>query len=166
MRTANIYSEDFRGNPLDVIEDIVCTNEWSHDRRSDSEMAVEIPGHWSTYNLYFAWSEDMGAIHLSCAFDMRIPSGKSADLYELLAQLNERMWLGHFTIWSDENLPMFRHSMLMQGGEKLVDDMERLVDIAVSECERFFPAFQLVIWGGKSADEAVAGAMLDTVGEA
>jgi len=40
------------------------------------------------------------------------------------------------------------------------------VDIAVAECERFYPAFQLLLWGGKSPDEAVAAAMLETVGEA
>ncbi|MGH6959444.1 MAG: YbjN domain-containing protein, partial [Dongiaceae bacterium] len=35
-----------------------------------------------------------------------------------------------------------------------------------SECERFFPAFQFVLWGGKSPEEALAAAMLETVGEA
>jgi hypothetical protein len=40
------------------------------------------------------------------------------------------------------------------------------MEIAVSECDRFYPAFQFVIWGGKSAAEAIGAAMLDTVGEA
>ena len=46
------------------------------------------------------------------------------------------------------------------------EQVEDLVDIAVSECERFYPAFQLVIWGGKPAAEALAVAMIDPVGEA
>ena len=41
-----------------------------------------------------------------------------------------------------------------------------LVDIALSECERFYPAFQLVIWGGKPAEEAMATAMIEPIGEA
>ena len=44
--------------------------------------------------------------------------------------------------------------------------MEDLVDIAVTECERFYPAFQFVIWGGKSPLEALTAAMLETEGEA
>jgi hypothetical protein len=44
--------------------------------------------------------------------------------------------------------------------------MEDLVDIAVAECERFFPSFQFLLWGGKTPAEAVAASMLDTVGEA
>ncbi len=46
------------------------------------------------------------------------------------------------------------------------EQVEDLVDIAVSECERFYPAFQLVVWGGKPAEEAMAAAMIDPIGEA
>jgi len=44
--------------------------------------------------------------------------------------------------------------------------MEDLVEVALNEAERFFPAFQFVIWGGKTAEEAVAASMLDVAGEA
>ena len=47
-----------------------------------------------------------------------------------------------------------------------VGQIERLIEIAISECERYYPAFQFVLWGGKSADEAVAAAMFETMGEA
>ena len=46
------------------------------------------------------------------------------------------------------------------------EQVEDLVDIALSECERFYPAFQLVVWGGKTPDEAMAAAMIDPIGEA
>ena len=41
-----------------------------------------------------------------------------------------------------------------------------MVDIALTECERFFPAFQLVLWGGRGAEDALQAAMLDCLGEA
>jgi hypothetical protein len=46
------------------------------------------------------------------------------------------------------------------------EQVEDLVDIALSECERFHPAFQFVVWGGKSPSQAIASAMIDPVGEA
>jgi hypothetical protein len=46
------------------------------------------------------------------------------------------------------------------------EQVEDLVDIALSECERFYPAFQLVLWGGKKPADAMAAAMIDPVGEA
>jgi hypothetical protein len=36
----------------------------------------------------------------------------------------------------------------------------------MTECERYYPAFQFVIWGGRSAADAIASSLLDTVGEA
>ena len=47
----------------------------------------------------------------------------------------------------------------LTAGGASVEQIEDLVDISVSECERFYPAFQLVIWGGKSADKAVCAAI-------
>ena len=62
---------------------------------------------------------------------------------------------------------MFRHTVLLRGHQGAsVEQLEDLVDIALTECERFYPAFQFVTWGGKTASEAVTASLLDTVGEA
>ena len=37
---------------------------------------------------------------------------------------------------------------------------------AIHVCERYYPAFQFVVWAGKSAAEAMSAAMFDTEGEA
>jgi hypothetical protein len=64
-------------------------------------------------------------------------------------------------------MPLFRHSLLLRGTSGLaVEQMEDLVDIAVAECERFYPSFQYVVWAGKTPQEALAAAILETVGEA
>ena len=41
-----------------------------------------------------------------------------------------------------------------------------LLETAIGECERFYPAFQFALWGGKKPHEAMEAAMLETVGEA
>ncbi len=43
---------------------------------------------------------------------------------------------------------------------------ELLVESAIDECERFYPVFQFVLWGGKTPKEALAAAMTETQGEA
>ncbi len=154
-------------NPLDVVEQVVSANDWAFDRRNEDEMAVEVPGKWCDYSLYFAWRQDAGALHFTCAFDMRVQQAKRRETHDLLVQVNEKLWLGHFGLWADEGVPMFRHAVLLRGNNGASSEqIEDLVDIALSECERFYPAFQFVIWGGKSADDAIAAALLDTVGEA
>ena len=40
------------------------------------------------------------------------------------------------------------------------------VEAAVDECDRFYPAFQFILWGDKSPTDALASAMVDAAGEA
>ena len=154
-------------NPIDILEELVSTNEWRFDRTTDAEMTVELSGTWCDYRMYFVWQEDLGAMYFSCLFDARVPPPKRAKANELLVLINEKLWLGHFDLCSEELVPMFRHTILLRGiGRVSVEQLEDVVDIAFSECERFFPAFQFVLWGGKTPQEALAAAMLETVGEA
>ena len=52
-------------NPLDLIEQIVEGNDWTFDRRSDQELAVQVPGTWCDYSLYFAWNDEIEAMHFT-----------------------------------------------------------------------------------------------------
>lgn len=142
-------------------------NDWDFDRPSDRELTVQVPGRWCDYSLYFAWNADIAAMHFTCAFDLRVPAGRRAQVHELLALINEKMWLGHFGMWDDEGLPMFRHALLLRGlREASSEQMEDLVDTAIIECDRFYPAFQYVVWGGKTAADAISASLIETVGEA
>ena len=106
-------------------------------------------------------------MHFSCAFDIKVPANRRGALYELLALANERLWIGHFGLESDDGVPVFRHAVLLRGAPGAsAESLEDLVDIALNECERFFPAFQFVLWGGKTPKDALEAAMLDCVGEA
>ncbi len=155
-------------HPIDIAEKVVASNGWRFERSRDDEMAAEVNGTWCDFSLHFAWSKEICAMHFTCAFDMRIPKASQRRVHELLAIINERMWLGHFCIWDKEGLPMFRHAILLRGapGGASIGQIEDLVDIAVSECERYYPAFQFVIWGGKKPSEALEAAIIEPVGEA
>ena len=43
---------------------------------------------------------------------------------------------------------------------------EALLNLALEACEHYYPAFQFVLWGGKTAEEAVAAAILECAGQA
>jgi hypothetical protein len=161
------FEHERASNPLDILEQIIAANEWAFERRSDGEMAAEAPGKWCDYGLHFSWSHEISAMAFTCAFDMKVPPEKRDRLYELLALANDRLWIGHFGIEVEDGVPVFRHSVLLRGSPSAsAESLEDMVDIAITECERFFPAFQFVLWGGKAPAEALAASMLDCVGEA
>ncbi|MCQ8241722.1 YbjN domain-containing protein [Rhizosaccharibacter radicis] len=154
-------------NPLDLMEQIVGGYEWAFDRRTDTEMAAEAPGKWCDYGLYFSWSGEISAMHFTCTFDLKVPPAQRRALFELLALANERLWIGHFGMDADDGMPLFRHAVLLRGAPGASSEsLEDMVDIALTECERFYPAFQFVLWGGKTPAEALEAAMLDCAGEA
>ena len=128
---------------------------------------VEVEGRWCGYYLLFIWRVDVGAICFSCHFDQKIPAKSWPEIYQLIGRNNEALWLGHFDLTSDEGLVLYRHTVLLRGLRGAsVEQLEDLVDAAVNECERFYPALQMVVWGGRSVDEALSAALMETVGEA
>jgi hypothetical protein len=167
MSTLSVARSEAASNPLDLLEQIAAANEWAFDRRNESEMAAEAPGKWCDYGLYFSWSNEISAMHFTCAFDLKVPARRRTALYELLALANEKLWIGHFGLDGDDGTPLFRHAVLLRGAPGAsAESLEDMVDIAITECERFYPAFQFVLWGGKSPKEAMEAAMLECVGEA
>ena len=131
---------------------------------------LRIEHHWQYLyrNSHFMGSAVGGALGaVDIALWDLVGKIRQAPVYELLAAVNERLWLGHFDLGSDEEMPMFRHTVPLRGlSGASVEQLEDLVDSAFTECERFYPAFQFVIWGGKGAHEAIAAALFETVGEA
>ena len=153
-------------HPLDLIEEMIAMRDWAQERTRRDELLAEIGGRWCDYHAVFSWIDEIGALQLTCAFDMRTPPEKRDSVHELLAVLNERLGIGHFDVGSQDGLPAYRHALLLRGGGLSAEQVEDMVDIAVHELDRFYPAFQYVVWGNQSAHAAVSSIMFDTVGEA
>jgi len=154
-------------SPIDVIEQIVAANEWAFERPNDEEMAVQLPGRWCDLNFYVSWEEALTTMQFTLSLQMRVPPFKRSVVHELLALVNDKVWMGHFTVWQDEGLLVYRHALpLRDTSGPSHGQMEDLIQNALDEVERFYPAFQYVVWGGKSPSEAMEAAMIETVGEA
>jgi hypothetical protein len=160
-------SDDSRLNPLDVVERIASTNEWSFERAGDDEITIVIAGRWSDYQISFTWMHDIEALHLACAFDLKVPDRRRTEVQQLIAFINEQLWVGHFDLWQQDGLVMFRHALVLAGGlEPSNLQCQAVLSTALEACEGYFPAFQFVVWAGKGAREALDAAMFETSGEA
>lgn len=154
-------------NPLDLLEELVTGNDWIFERASDFELAVQVRGSWIDYQIWSYWQEDLHAIYFACHFDARVPPAKRRQVQELIGLFNEKLWLGHFDHTADDGTVLFRHTVPLRGTRGAsVEQLEDLLDTAVMECERFYPALQLVVWGGQSSADAIAAVMMETIGEA
>lgn len=160
-------SEERRINPVDVVEHLAAIREWSFDRAAEDEIAISITGRWTDYHLSFTWMDEIEALHLACAFDCRVPERRRGEVLQLVAHVNEQLWVGHFDLWRNDGVVMFRHALILAGGmEPSGRQCEVVLEAALEACERYYQAFQFVLWAGKSAREAIDAAMFDTAGEA
>ena len=167
MSMITVESSSETTNPLDVVEELVIANDWSFERPSEDELLADVPGRWAEYRLFFLWHEDVSALQFCCRIELEVPQRRRAAVNELLSHINEKLWFGHYEISSEERHAMFRHTSLFRGAPYAsAEQIEDMVEIALLECERFYPAFDLVIRGGKTVREAVAAAILDPIGEA
>ena len=154
-------------NPVDVVENLASHHDWCFARASEDEVTIVADGRWADYQVSFTWMSDIEALHLACAFEFRVPDRRRAEVMELVAMINEQLWVGHFDVWSDPGIVMFRHALVLTGGVAAsTPQCEMLLATAVEACERYFPAFQFVVWAGKSARESLDAAMFETSGEA
>jgi hypothetical protein len=160
-------SAEQRVNPLDVVERMASGHDWSFERDGDDEITIVSTGRWTDYQISFTWMDQIEALHIACAFDLKVPNRRQAEMQQLLSLVNEQMWVGHFDLWAKDGLIMFRHALLLAGGVGAAGTQcEALLGAALEACERYFPAFQYVLWAGKSAREALDAAMFETAGEA
>lgn len=161
------FETERHSNPVDVIEHIAALEDWIFERSCDDEITVSSNGHWCDYHVSFSWMEDVEAIHLACAFDLKVNDMRRADVTRLIAMINEQLWLGHFDLWSKEGVVMYRHALLLPDGMvPTARQIEGMLAAAIETCERYYQAFQFVVWAGKSPQEALDTALFETVGQA
>lgn len=154
-------------NPVEFIEQLASLNDWIFERSGEDEITITVVGSWCDYHVSFSWMAEVEALHLACGFDAKVVEKHRPEIIRLLALVNEQLWMGHFDLWAEEGVVMFRQSLLLSGGaEPTQQQLEALLAGAVEACERYYQAFQFILWAGKTAPDALAGALFETVGEA
>ena len=160
-----LHTDDL--HPIDIVEHLAEHNAWDFDRVSDEQIAMAIEGVWRTYSLSLAWSGYDETLRSICTFEMDPPDEIMEKLYEALDLANDRCWTGAFTFWREQKLMVFRYGLNLAGGAVATpSQIDAMVQTAVAACERFYPAFQLVAWGGRAPTDAMQIALTEAYGRA
>lgn len=131
-------------NPLDVIEELYQSYEWNFDRKSANDLYVQISGRYDAYDFSIAWDEDHRCLHFMGQYGFAIPKDGYPRLYQMLSQMNEHLWLGHFILHAHSGLPTWRYTKFCPNPYQpgTVDEYEDMIDIAVKQMEQYQPAFE------------------------
>lgn len=155
-------------NPLDRVEDVMRSNNWSFNRMGEDKLMVRVTGKHCAYRLFFVWQDDMNALQFCCQYDMEIGPANQEQAARSILSINEDLWMGHFDLPKDTGVPSFRHTCLLRGlsHDGNGDYIEDMVDIALTLCEQYYSAFCLLSHPADVAhDRNISLAMMQTVGE-
>lgn len=154
-------------HPIDMVETVASHRDWDFDRIGEDQIAMAIEGQWRTYSLTLAWSGYDETLRLVCSFEMEPPEDKISQLYELLNCMNDQCWSGSFTYWPEQKLMLYRYGLLLAGGQAASpQQIDSMINTAVQNAERYYPAIQLTTWAGRSAKEAMEVAIAEAYGRA
>ena len=154
-------------NPIDIVEEVIYQKKWSFSRADEYELVADISSKCCQYRLYFTWSENINAISFTITFDLKFPQNKIGKAYELIGLINEKLWLGHFDITSKNGIPAYRHTILSNAdSDFLHKKLENLVDIAIYECEKYYPSFQQVLFDEVEPSESLLFTNFEVLGSA
>ena len=160
MSLSEHFSEDL--HPIDIVETLAVHHDWDFDRVGDDQIAMAVEGQWRTYSITLAWSPQDETLRLICTFEMDPPKARRPELYETLNAANDLCWAGAFAYWQEQKLMVWRYGLVLAGGQYAApEQIDTMIRAAVLSAERFYPAFQLVVWG----DEDPANAMKIAIGE-
>jgi hypothetical protein len=167
MSTLDAHTPDFSDRALDVVEQTLLAADWACERSEEGMIHCASQTKWGEFGGMFAWRAEPASLTFSLTLDLRAPNAKQSSISDLLRRINERLWLGHFDYWSEEGVAVFRHTIPML--DRLAPDPGEIAAVlaaSLDAADQFLPAFNFVVWAGKSAEEAVAAVVFETAGEA
>ena len=166
MALSEHYLEDDI-HPIDIVENIAEYHDWDFDRIGQDQIAMAVEGQWRTYSITLAWSSYDETLRLICTFEMEPPEARLPHLYETLNAVNDQCWNGSFTYWAAQKLMVWRYGLVLSGEQVASpEQIDTLINAAVMNAERYYPAFQLVVWGERSPADAIQVAIAEAYGRA
>jgi len=167
MSLSTYSSDETDHDVFETVENVLSALGWQHERDGYDAIQCIAPTRWGEMGSLFAYRNEPAALHFSLTLDVKTQSARKAVISELVIMMNERLWLGHFDYWIEDEVIIFRHALPLAGRiSPAIGEIEAVLKAAIEAAERFIPAFNFVIWAGKTPTEAMAAAMFETDGEA
>lgn len=152
---------------LDIVEQTLLAADWTCERSEDGVIHCASVTRWGEFGGMFVWRDEPASLHFSLTLDLRAPNARQGAIAELLRRINERLWLGHFDYWNDDGVAVFRHTIPMLDRDAPdPGEIAAVLAASLDAADQFLPAFNFVVWAGKSPAEAMAAVVFETAGEA
>ncbi len=155
MTTSLADIADSKFHPINLLEEIIISKNWVFERPIEDEIYIEVPTKYSNLIIQVSWLKKSERIEIKSFFYIKMDFSNNIEIYKLLNLINKKIDYGHFII-NDLKYPTFKNSIIIKESKNIkFDFLKEILNYAIIQSEKFFPIFQLVLWGGKKAEEAI-----------
>lgn len=154
-------------DPMRVLEAAAEQLDFEMERVADRELHIMLPGVWRDIGLWFTWRDELSTLQMGAPIDLKAPAGRENETSRLVTMVNERIWAGHFDLWAEDNSIVYRNAAILpENGAIETMQAELLIKAAAEAIDRFYPAFNFLVWGGKNPEQALEASLFETAGSA
>lgn len=167
MGTYNYDLVEELTHPVDLAEALAMEKGWLCSRDNDEELFIEFEGLWRFYRVLVCLIVEDELLEFRSGFEMKLNKCDPNEILRIVNQANKICNVGSFTVHCQEEAFIFGCSQVLVDGDSsmTVNQIEKMIKICIAECEKFYPAFQLVSYGSMDADSAIDAALLNPVSE-
>lgn len=153
---------------LSVIEEICKDRDWKFGYDDENIMTIDLSEDIIPLIVNVEWDEKTRYMLFRTILIPEIPNDKLDTVNAFTALINPEMMMGNFEVDSSyEDLCLnYRQAFPVLDDEISIDQAAEIIDISVLEALRVWPAMCYIMEENKTAKEAVAAAMISTIGEA
>ena len=154
-------------NSIDITESVATKLDLAYQRVDDNEISIVLMGEKTDYELTVILKADYEIIYFSCDLDIVAPADKYALITEAIVKVNERIWVGHFDLITNNNRIVYSLTIPFISSF-LVDEsiMESIMELISDECDKFSHYFLMILETSDFSDFAISTLFLDSAGEA
>lgn len=140
--------------------DMICS-------RSDNEFVVQLKN--GKFLLSVFVRSDYDVMHFSCDLKLTVPKAKLNSILKAIAQVNERIWVGHFDLLSADNSIVYSLTIPFMSCFVIDKGLVASIYQAISEeCDKFYNYFLTLVHekNFKNGDALLQALFIDTYARA
>ena len=162
-----VNSELLNANPLELVAEFACQQDWFLNRTNMNRLIADVPGRWGQHQLCAEWFETEETLDVSCNIDITFDNIQLSEVSTLTSLLNQDLWLGHFVACERTNTIKIKHKLILRGaGGASPEQIEDIIEILLGEAEQAFPTIYQVLNGPYAARDIVPFGMVQIHGHA
>ena len=141
-----------------LLEAFLIEDDWTYDKHSDGDrcyLSAPCKGKNTQKTLIFEVNPHTNIVMCFVYLFITMPERHYVATAELVCRINRSLLTGNFDFDFRDGEVRFRHAFDIEGGELTPTMIRHLRDSALITADEYHPAFMAIIFGNKTAEEAL-----------